>query len=324
MRPPRAAARSPARQSASALSGAAPPNAASCKRCDCRPARPRRSPPKLTCNKRAARFYYTGVERAFDARAAGVSSGRVLAERVEERLTERAATFKPIELRAVILEQSVGELAPNDALALAGRMIAERRILPLEGGMMTTRTVRAREQEIERRFTELARTTGRDVGEHARSLAADQVAERIGGRLSNEQEHALRVITGGERGAILIGPAGTGKGVVIDTAARAEQLAGNQTLGITVSGSIAQQLGRDSPALTGQTLTLDALVSRVEHGRLQINEHTTVYFDEAGMADTDRLDRLTQVVTDTGAKLIVIGDAAQLPSIGAGGMFEHL
>jgi ATP-dependent exoDNAse (exonuclease V) alpha subunit len=121
-----------------------------------------------------------------------------------------------------------------------------------------------------------------------------------------------------------VGPAGTGKGVVIDAAARAEQYGGHQTLGIAVSGSTAQRLGQDSPAFAGQTLTLDALVSRVERGQLAIGEHTTIYFDEAGMADTHRLERLTEMVERTGSKLVAIGDAAQLPSIGAGGMFDRL
>jgi ATP-dependent exoDNAse (exonuclease V) alpha subunit len=62
----------------------------------------------------------------------------------------------------------------------------------------------------------------------------------------------------------------------------------------------------------------------VERGQLAVDEHTTIYFDEAGMADTHRLDRLTEVVEHTGSKLIAIGDAAQLPSIGAGGMFDRL
>ena len=71
-------------------------------------------------------------------------------------------------------------------------------------------------------------------------------------------------------------------------------------------------------------LTLDALVSRVERGQLRIGTDTTIYFDEAGMADTGRLSRLTEVVEQTGSKLVAIGDAAQLPSIGAGGMFARL
>ena len=193
-----------------------------------------------------------------------------LEDRVEQRLTERAATFEPGELRAVMLEQSVGELSPRQALDRTRAMIAERRVLPLQGGLMTTLTVRAREQAIERRFTALATHAGRDVGAQARALAGDQIAERIGGRLSTEQAHALQVITGPERAAILVGPAGTGKGVVIDAAARAEQHTGHQTLGIAVSGSTAQRLGQDSPALAGQTLTLDALVSRVERGQLAV------------------------------------------------------
>jgi hypothetical protein len=276
-------------------------------------------------NETAARFDYTGrLDQTANIHHPAEAPEHALEDRVEERLTERAATFEPGELRAVLLEQSVGELAPTDVLALSKSMIAERRILPLEGGLMTTLALRAREQTIERRFGELAGDAGRDVGEHARSTAADQVAERISSRLSDEQSHALQIITGPERGAILVGPAGTGKGVVIDAAARAEQMTRHHTLGIAVSGSTAQRLGQDSPALAGQTLTLDALVARVERGQLQVDDRTTIYFDEAGMADTDRFDRLTEAVAARGAKLVAIGDAAQLPSIGAGGMFDRL
>jgi conjugative relaxase-like TrwC/TraI family protein len=247
-----------------------------------------------------------------------------LEDRVEERLTERAATFQPGELRAVLLEQSTGELAPADALAKAHGMIAERRVLPLEGGEMTTLAIRAKEQAIQRTVGQLASPAGRDVGEAARSAAGDQLAERIGARLSGAQVHALQVITGPERAAVLIGPAGTGKGVVVDAAARAEQATGHQTFGIAVSGSTAQRLGQDSPAVSESTLTLDALVTRAEQGRLALDANTTIFFDEAGMADTHRLGRLCDVVERSGAKLVAIGDGAQLPSIGAGGMFDRL
>jgi conjugative relaxase-like TrwC/TraI family protein len=247
-----------------------------------------------------------------------------LVDRVEARLTEHAATFTPSELRAVLLEQSVGQLAPRDAIAKGREMIEQRRILPLEGGRLTTLTIRAAEQAVERRIGELAAPADRDVGQAAREIAGEQVAERIGGRLSDEQAKALAAITGAERAAVLVGPAGTGKGVVIDAAARAEQLTGRETYGIAVSGSTSQRLGRDSPALQGKTLTLDALVARAERGRLRLDENSTVFVDESGMADTDRLHRLTRVVQETGGKLVLIGDPAQLPSIGAGGMFDRL
>ena len=256
--------------------------------------------------------------------ARGAHVTRALEDRVEECLTERAATFTTSELRAVLLEQSVGELAPDQALERVRVMVGERRVLPLEGGLMTTLRVRAREQAIERRVAELARPADRDVGDVARSLAGGEVAERITGHLSREQAWALELITGPERAAVLVGPAGTGKGVVIDAAARAEQLTGRDTLGVAVSGSTAQRLGQDSPALAGRTLTLDGLVARVEYGKMSVGPDTTIYLDEAGMADTARLERLTELVERTGAKLVAIGDGQQLPSIGAGGMFDRL
>lgn len=277
---------------------------------------------QVVWNETAARFEIPSEPGQGEADR--VPDGRPLEDRVEERLTERAATFEAGEFRAVLLEQSAGELPPREALAFSRAMIAERRVLPLEGGMLTTLAVRGREQAIERRFAWFAGNAGRAVGEAARRIASDTVAERIGAPLSSEQAHALQIITGPESSAVLVGPAGTGKGVVIDAAARAEQHTGHRTFGIAVSGSTAQRLGYDSPALAGQTLTLDALVARVERGQLLLDAASTVYFDEAGMADTDRLDRLTETIEQAGAKLVLIGDAAQLPSIGAGGMFERV
>ena len=121
---------------------------------------------QVVWNETAARFDFTGDK---PTRLLGITGEpapeRALEDRVEERLTERAATFEPGEFRAVLLEQSVGELSPREALKLSRAMIAERRVLPLEGGLMTTLAVRAREQAIERRFAGLASDGGRDVGE---------------------------------------------------------------------------------------------------------------------------------------------------------------
>jgi conjugative relaxase-like TrwC/TraI family protein len=249
---------------------------------------------------------------------------RPLANRVEERLTERAATFEPREFRATVLEQAAGELAPEGARGVGREMIRERVVLPLEGGLMTTLAVRAKEQSIERTVETLARPADRDVGEYARAHAGLAIRERLGAPLTSEQLAALYVLTGAEQFAVLIGQAGTGKGVVIDAAARAEQHAGRDTLGVAIAGATAERLGLDAPALAGQTLTLDALIARAEHGTLKLDANTTVFYDEAGMSDTDRLQRFTTLIEHTRAKGVLIGDAAQLPSIGAGGMFARL
>jgi ATP-dependent exoDNAse (exonuclease V) alpha subunit len=112
--------------------------------------------------------------------------------------------------------------------------------------------------------------------------------------------------------------------VVIDAAARAEQHAGHHTIGIAVSGSTAERLGADSPALAERTLTLDALVARANTGTIDVDRNTTVFLDEGGMVDHKRLDALTELIERSGAKLIAVGDGKQLPSIGPGGMFDRL
>jgi hypothetical protein len=232
-------------------------------------------------------------------------------DRIEARLTEHHAIFDAKDLRAIALEQTAG-------------VIHDRRVLTLEGGQMTTLAIRAKEQAIERRAVQLAKPADRDVGHAARENATLEVTERIGAPLSIEQQHALQALTGPERAATLIGPAGTGKGVVIDAATRAEQLAGHETIGIAVSGSTAERLGTDSPALHGNTMTLDSLVARARARSVHIGPDTTVILDEAGMADHARLDKLTQLVERTGAKLIAVGDGQQLPAIGPGGMFDRI
>ncbi len=245
-------------------------------------------------------------------------------DRIEAWLTEQHAVFHARDLHAVALEQTAGEMAPDQALTVAREMIRDRRVLTLEGGRMTTLAVRAQEQAIERRAELLAQRAGRDIGERTRADATREVAERIGAPLSTEQRAALEALTGPERLAVLVGPAGTGKGVVIDAAARAEQYAGHRTIGVAVSGSTAERLGADSPALTGHTLTLDALVARTNTGIVEIGRDTVIVLDEAGMVDHARLDALTELVERSGAKLIAVGDGKQLPSIGPGGMFDRL
>jgi hypothetical protein len=96
---------------------------------------------------------------------------------------------------------------------------------------------------------------GRDVGESIHENAAQEVAERVGAPLSIEQQDALRTLAGPERAATLIGPAGTGKGVVIDAAARAEQLAGRETIGVAVSGSSANPHAQSPTTPSGGSCT---------------------------------------------------------------------
>ena len=132
------------------------------------------------------------------------------------------------------------------------------------------------------------------------------------------------MVTGPERLAVLIGPAGTGKGVVIDAAARAEQTRRQRRFGIAVSGSTAERLGADSPALAGRDTHPRRARRAREHGSIDDRpRHDGL--PRRGRDDRHhRLERLTELVERSGAKLIAVGDSKQLPSIGPGGMFDRL
>ena len=276
-------------------------------------------------NDTAARFDFTGDE---PARLLGAARGsrpeRALEDRVEERLTERAATFEPGEFRAVLLEQSVGELSPREALAFSRSMIAERRVLPLEGGSDDDARG-ARPRAGDRAEVHPARPGGRprrrrgrtrDRKRHGRRADRRTVQRRADPRATGHHRPRARRDPGRTRGHR--------EGCCARRRRQGRAAHGASDAGcrrVLVDGRASW---RDSPALSQQVFSVDALVSRVEHGQVNVDADTTIYFDEAGMADTDRLDRLTEIVERTGAKLVAIGDAAQLPSIGAGGMFDRL
>jgi len=257
--------------------------------------------------------------------AAGVPERGRWAERVEAGVPARRAVFGAAELRTVALEQAAGHgLQPRLALAEVDELRRAGRVLDLADGRMTTARVREAEREIEERVGAMAPDAARVIAAPALEAGIRSVEERLGAPLSVEQREAVATITGPGRAAVLIGPAGTGKGVVIDAAAHAERAAGREVWGVAVAGRTAQRLGESAPALEGRVRTIDGFLAGVEHGRIQLDARTTVYVDEAGMGDTNRLHPLVTAVDRHGASLVAIGDPRQLPSIGAGGMFEHI
>lgn len=247
------------------------------------------------------------------------------AVRVELEATRTRAVFTVAELRTVALEQAAGHgLHPDQALDQLDDLRAHGRVIDLADDRMTTATVRAAEQRIETSLARLANDPGRVIDHTAIETGIATVEQRLGSPLSVEQRQAVAQLTAPARAALLIGPAGTGKGVVIDAAAHAEHAAGREVYGLAVAGRTAQRLGESAPALAGRVHTIDGFVNAVDQRRLALDARTTVYLDEAGMGDTDRLDRLTALVQERGGSLVAIGDPRQLPSIGAGGMFTRL
>ncbi|WP_233494273.1 AAA family ATPase [Renibacterium salmoninarum] len=58
------------------------------------------------------------------------------------------------------------------------------------------------------------------------------------------------------------------------------------------------------------------------HQDKQLSASTVVVVDEAGMLDQDTARAVTELVEEHGASLVMVGDRAQLPAVGRGGVLD--
>jgi len=251
-----------------------------------------------------------------------LETGRDLGRELLADVCADRSTVSGRDLWARAWELSAGACRPDQARGVVEGLMGRGELIGLEGGSWTTRELR----QLERQTVELAQDRGAErpaaVSRRSVQQARAGAEVRVGGRLSAEQERALDVVTGGVGVAVLVGQAGTGKGVVISAARQAWESDGHRVIGTAVAGATAKRLAADCQI--PETMTTDALLGRVRSGRLGLDERSVVVMDEAGMADTRRLAALTRATSQSGSKLVLVGDQAQLSPIGAGGLFDAI
>jgi conjugative relaxase-like TrwC/TraI family protein len=138
--------------------------------------------------------------------------------------------------------------------------------------------------------------------------------------LSDEQSEMVRRLTrDGDRVAIAVGPAGTGKTFALDATREAWELSGTPVVGAAVAWRAARAL-EEGAGIPGTSVA--ALLARLETSRLP--RGTVLVVDEAGMIGTRQMFRLHEAVWRAQGKLVLVGDDRQLPEIEAGGAFRAL
>lgn len=180
--------------------------------------------------------------------------------------------------------------------------------------------------------------------------------------LSAEQASAVAaVVTSGRRLDVLVGAAGTGKSTTMaavraaweathgrgsvvglaPSAAAAEVLADavgvpteNTAKWITENRRLperkarlrdcAARLARAYPSPATRQLEREAAAEMEAYRRWSLRAGQLLIVDEASMAATKDLDHITAVATRAGAKVLLVGDWAQLSPVQAGGAFKLL
>ena len=179
-----------------------------------------------------------------------------------------------------------------------------------------------------------------EVQGHARTLGSEQTAV------------VQQIATSGRTVDVLVGPAGTGKTATLAglvTAWHADRGL-NSVIGLAPSATAAEVLGehigigtentakwlveadREPERLAridqlrgsraGRSDEIDRLISEVE--RWRIRQGQLVIVDEASLAGTLTLDRIVDHARAVGAKVLLVGDWAQMSAVEAGGAFAML
>ncbi len=163
----------------------------------------------------------------------------------------------------------------------------------------------------------VSRSTHGVKSSHVRELSS-------GFGLNPEQQSALFDLAKPEDLSILIGRAGSGKSFLMKAAHEAWVASGYRVRGISVSGIAAKGLERSSGMRSYTLAAFKKQIAYSDNPDSVLNSNDILVMDEAGMTDTYDMSLVVELVKASGAKLVLVGDEAQLQPIGAGAPLRAL
>jgi conjugative relaxase-like TrwC/TraI family protein len=167
---------------------------------------------------------------------------------------------------------------------------------------------------------ELADAAIRAINQRLRS---ERPGDTVG--LSGEQSDLVRSLLGSaDLVRPVIGPAGTGKTEAMRAVVQAFTSDGRQVLGTANGGRQAQDLHERLDIRTQVVAGWLTLLDHTGDPSVVWAPGTVLIVDEATQISTRDGERLLRYATRTATVLILVGDGAQLGSVGAGGWFRHL
>jgi conjugative relaxase-like TrwC/TraI family protein len=251
--------------------------------------------------------------------------GRVSVAAIEEALTEHASHFD----RRDVIQAVAGCLpagAPGaEVTELADAYLATADVIRIaetaKGERFTTRAI----WELERKALASAEAmAARSDRAAVEELIVARVLAKRPGMKPDQRSMVERLLGGGEGLVVVIGEAGTGKTYALTAAAQGWAEAG-------VDMQAAAPTWRAANVLRSEGLearSLASLLARFDHavaeGKAPLARGSVLLVDEAGMVDSRALARLVDHAQAAEAKLVLVGDPAQLGEIEAGGLFAAI
>lgn len=146
----------------------------------------------------------------------------------------------------------------------------------------------------------------------------------------------MQVIGSGDALSVVVAPAGTGKTTAMGAAVQAWQHHGHRVLALAPSARAAREL-QDATGVPADTVAkflheqqrsphhAPTSLQATRQARYQVRAGGVMIVDEASMLPTRDLDSLTRLTSQAGAKLLLVGDPAQIGAVdAASGMLPAL
>ncbi len=246
------------------------------------------------------------------------------------RVTDKSGTFNRFDLTQAIAAAlptsiTLAAVEATTSRALASPIVvqvgdhwtqrravdAPNRTIPDDRELLyTSRSLLAVEQQL---LAQLS--TGSQTGTGVLDEGAVELAIATS-TLGEDQATAVRVLTSaGDRVAVMVGRAGTGKTHTLGTLRAVYEDAGWDVIGLAPSARAAREL-QDGSRIDSTTIARHRVEQRT------ISATTLVVIDEAAMAGTRDIATLIDQASVVGAKVVLVGDHHQLPEVAAGGAFR--
>ena len=240
-----------------------------------------------------------------------------------EGLTKEHPTFSGGDVRVAALRRAAGllDVGQVEQLVLDLQRSGELRLTGDD--RWTTRRVWELEQRV--RTWNAERRGGQTPVTPASSRQILRMLPRRtpeSARLSVEQLEVLRQMLSEQRSTAVRGWAGTGKGTVAAAAGEVWRSQNRRIIAVAVAGKKAGEFAAELGEGT-EHLTVAQFVARTGNGRLQLRDTDVIVLDEASVVSHEQWDKLRAAIGMT-AKLVMLGDNAQLPAINAGGLWPLL
>ena len=251
--------------------------------------------------------------------------GRVTVAEVEAAVTGHASHF---DRRDVI--QAVADCLPagapgEEVCELADAFLATPDVVGIattpKGERFTTRAIWEIERGALATVEQMAATDDRAV---VSEIVFSRVLSDRPSMKPDQRRMVERLLGGGEGVIVILGEAGTGKTYALVAAARGWSSAGDRLRVAAPTWRAANVLRSEGLPATSVASLLAEFDRAAARGDAALARGGVLVVDEAGMVDSRALARLIDHAQEAEAKLVLIGDPAQLGEIEAGGMFAAI